>query len=145
MYILHWFICIFLFQNKSDKTQGACQLIANDVKLIYWNVHPHANWVTVVLYRWITDILNGRSFVRTPYRYTQVSNDAQAISHHLSRLNVELANLRLKGKTEVPRDVRNLKSENMTSPGEKSLNIRTNASPKWDRTRCKEELAYSVC
>ena len=42
-------------------------------------------------------------------------------------------------KIEVPMDVRNSKSENMTSSGENGLNIRTNASPKWDRTRCQEE------
>ena len=40
---------------------------------------------------------------------------------------------------EVPRDVRNLKSENMTSSVENGLNFRTNASPKWDRTMCPEE------
>ena len=37
----------------------------------------------------------------------------------------------LQSKIEVPRDVR--------SSGKISLNIRTNASPKWDRTRCPEE------
>ena len=42
-------------------------------------------------------------------------------------------------KIEVPRDERNSKSENMTCSGENNLNIRTNASPKWDRTRCPEE------
>ena len=39
-----------------------------------------------------------------------------------------------KSKIEVQRHVRNSKSENMTSSGENGLNIRTNASPKWDRT-----------
>ena len=33
----------------------------------------------------------------------------------------------------------NSKSENMKSSGENGLKIRTNASPKWDRTRCPEE------
>ena len=42
-------------------------------------------------------------------------------------------------KIEVPKDDRNSKSGNMTSLGENGLNIRTNASPKWDRTRCPEE------
>ena len=45
----------------------------------------------------------------------------------------------LLSKIEVPGDVRNVKSENMTSSGKISLNIRTNASPKWDRTMCPEE------
>ena len=31
------------------------------------------------------------------------------------------------------------RSVDMTSSGKKCLNIRTNASPKWDRTRCPEE------
>ena len=31
------------------------------------------------------------------------------------------------------------KSVDMTSSGKNGLNIRTNASPKWDRTRCPEE------
>ena len=30
-------------------------------------------------------------------------------------------------------------SVDMTSSGKNGLNIRTNASPKWDRTRCPEE------
>ena len=31
------------------------------------------------------------------------------------------------------------RSVDMTSSGKNDLNIRTNASPKWDRTRCPEE------
>ena len=31
------------------------------------------------------------------------------------------------------------RSVDMTSSGNNGLNIRTNASPKWDRTRCPEE------
>ena len=31
------------------------------------------------------------------------------------------------------------RSVDMTSSGKNGLNIRTNASPKWDRTRCPEE------
>ena len=31
------------------------------------------------------------------------------------------------------------RSVDMTSSGKDGLNIRTNASPKWDRTRCPEE------
>ena len=33
------------------------------------------------------------------------------------------------------------RSVDMTSSGKNGLNIRTNASPKWDRTRCPEELS----
>ena len=36
------------------------------------------------------------------------------------------------------------RSVDMTSSGKNGLNITTNASPKWDRTRCQEELASSV-
>ena len=50
---------------------------------------------------------------------------------------------RQKGKIEVPRDVRNSKSGNMTSSEENGLNIRTNASPKWEKTRCPIEYASS--
>ena len=35
-----------------------------------------------------------------------------------------------RSKIEVPRDVQNSKSENMTSSGEIDFNITTNASPK---------------
>ena len=42
-------------------------------------------------------------------------------------------------KIEVPRDVRNSKSENKTSSGENGLNIRANASLKGDRTKFSEE------
>ena len=31
------------------------------------------------------------------------------------------------------------RSVDMTSSGKNGLNIRTNASPQWDRTRCSEE------
>ena len=31
------------------------------------------------------------------------------------------------------------RSEDVTSSGKNGLNIRTNASPKWDRTRCPDE------
>ena len=33
----------------------------------------------------------------------------------------------------------------MTSSGKNGLNIRTNASPKWDRTRCPEEGVSVLC
>ena len=46
-------------------------------------------------------------------------------------------------KLEVPRNVRNSKSGNIISSGENSLNIRTNASPKLDRTRSKRPLLAS--
>ena len=42
-------------------------------------------------------------------------------------------------KKEVPRDVRISMSENMTTSGENGLNMRTNASPEWDRTWSPEE------
>ena len=45
---------------------------------------------------------------------------------------------------EVRRDVPNSKSRNMISSREIGLNIRTNASPKWDRSRCPEKQAPSV-
>ena len=32
----------------------------------------------------------------------------------------------------------------MTSSKKNGLNIRTNASPKWDRTRCPEDIGY-IC
>ena len=44
-----------------------------------------------------------------------------------------------RSKIEVPRDVKNSKSGLITSSGETGLNIRTNASSKWDKTRCLEE------
>ena len=42
-------------------------------------------------------------------------------------------------KSKIERGVRNAMSENMTSPEEDGLNIRTNASPKWERARYPEE------
>ena len=50
-----------------------------------------------------------------------------------------VSQLGIKNIIEVPKDVRNSKSAKMTSSWENGLNIRTNASPKWDRTRCPEE------
>ena len=35
-----------------------------------------------------------------------------------------------------------IRSVDMTSSGKNGLNIRTNASPKWDRTRCPEEYTH---
>ena len=40
---------------------------------------------------------------------------------------------------EKSRDIRNPKSGDMSSSGEIGLNNRTNARPKWNRTRCPEE------
>ena len=48
------------------------------------------------------------------------------------------------GKLEIPNDVWNFKFGNMTSARENYINIGTNASPKWDKTRCPEEKASSV-
>ena len=47
-------------------------------------------------------------------------------------------------KIEGSRDYRNSKSGNVTSSEQNVLNIRTNASPKLDRTRFPEEYASSV-
>ena len=50
----------------------------------------------------------------------------------------ERQNRNTKGCSKLKRSV------DMTSSGKNGLNIRTNASPKWDRTRCPEELASFV-
>ena len=42
-------------------------------------------------------------------------------------------------KIEVPRMFETQRSVDMTSSGKNGLNIRANASPKWDRTRCLKE------
>ena len=47
--------------------------------------------------------------------------------------NVEGQNRSTEGCSRLKRSV------DMTSSGKNGLNIRTNASPKWDRTRCPEE------
>ena len=41
-------------------------------------------------------------------------------------------------------DIRYSKSGNMTRSGKNGLNIRTNRSPIWDRTRCPEEQVFSI-
>ena len=50
-------------------------------------------------------------------------------------------------KIEVPRGIRNSKSVPLTKPEENYLNIRKNASPKWDRTRRSKRivLANGIC
>ena len=49
-----------------------------------------------------------------------------AISFHEQNRSTE-------GCSEIKRSV------DMTNSGKNGLNIRTNASPKWDRTRCPEK------
>ena len=52
-----------------------------------------------------------------------------------SKINYETCDICIHvitSKIELSRDVRKLKSENTKSSGEIGLNIRTNASPKWD-------------
>ena len=44
---------------------------------------------------------------------------------------------------EVPRDIRNSKSGNITTSGENCLNIRTNASHEWDGNMCQGPLLAS--
>ena len=50
-----------------------------------------------------------------------------------SPLNQEKQNRSTEGYSKLKRSV------DMTSSRKNGLNIRTNASPKWDRTRCPEE------
>ena len=57
---------------------------------------------------------------------------------HLSKLlvfyrNTFKQNRSTEGCSKLKRSV------DMTTSGKNGLNIRTNASPKWDRTRCPEE------
>ena len=47
-------------------------------------------------------------------------------------------------KIGVHKDVSNSKFGEVTSPGETALNIRTQASPKWNRTRCQKEFSFSI-
>ena len=50
-----------------------------------------------------------------------------------------------RSKIEVPQDVLNSKSWNITSSVENGLNIKTKASPKEDKTWCPGKQASSVC
>ena len=49
------------------------------------------------------------------------------------KIRLERQNRSTEGCSKLKRSV------DMTSSGKNGLNIRTNASPKWDRTRCPEE------
>ena len=57
--------------------------------------------------------------------------------HHINRrhicFNIKEQNRSTERCSKLKRSV------DMTSSGKNDLNIRTNASPKWDRTRCPEE------
>ena len=55
------------------------------------------------------------------------------ISVDQNRLTLIKQNKSTEGCSKLKRSV------DMTSSGKNGLNIRTNASPKWDRTRCPEE------
>ena len=50
-----------------------------------------------------------------------------------------LCTIRMKQNRSTKGCSRLKRSVDMTSSGKNGLNIRTNASPKWDRTRCPEE------
>ena len=59
-------------------------------------------------------------------------------SAHIFHDKVEMQiNYEQNGSTEGCSKLK--RSVDMTSSGKNGLNIRTNASPKWDRTRCPEE------
>ena len=57
---------------------------------------------------------------------TQIWSSSNGVSHKEQNRSTE-------GCLKLKRSV------NMTSSGKNDLNIRTNASPNWDRTRCPEE------
>ena len=60
-----------------------------------------------------------------------IQNKNKYIAHNTSPLKKQ--NRSTEGCSKLKRSV------DMTSSGKNGLNIRTNASPKWDRTRCPEE------
>ena len=55
------------------------------------------------------------------------------IKHTHPRVTISKQNRSTEGCSKLKRSV------DMTSPGKNGLNIRTNASPKLDKTRCLEE------
>ena len=59
-------------------------------------------------------------------------------------LTVSISVISVQSKIEVPRFVRNWYGIQNINSEIKGLKIRTNASPKWDRTRCPEEYTSSV-
>ena len=71
-------------------------------------------------------------FVHYYHVFIQFSNSLFGVRYH---------GRQLWSKIEVQRDVRISNFRNMTSSEENDFNIRTNASPKLDSTRCPEELA----
>ena len=70
-------------------------------------------------------------------KFYKISQFHTRIIHYyiLVMLQAEIRSSKAKKKS----DVRNAKSGNITSSGENRRNIRTNASPKLERTRCPEE------
>ena len=63
--------------------------------------------------------------------YNQISSMAQLV--RVSPVDCHEQNRSTEGCSKLKRSV------DMTSSGKNGLNIKTNASPKWDRTRCPEE------
>ena len=57
----------------------------------------------------------------------------ESISKTFNKPSVAMQNRSTEGCSRLKRSV------DMTSSGKNGLNIRTNASPKWERTRCPEE------
>ena len=58
---------------------------------------------------------------------------------HINVLQTGIHVPRLKQNRSTEGCLKLKRSVDMTSSGKNGLNIRTNASPKWDRTRCPEE------
>ena len=82
-----------------------------------------------------TSSLDLKYFFRQNIHYLQI-NLYRIFKAHLSR-NTEIA---LKEQNRSTEGCSKLKrSIDLTSSGKNGLNMRTNASPKWDRTRCPEE------
>ena len=70
----------------------------------------------------------------TAYKSTEI-----ALQHTKTTKSKKTSKTRRKQNRSTEGYSKLKRSVDMTSSGKNSLNIRTNASPKWDRTRCPEE------
>ena len=129
--IEHWNGCAsqrLLFRTPGPVQYGTC---------VCSNVETILPWACRDLELWISNI--PRYFVLPSTSISSICPNTLIVSSSEYLVLDSLREFLHKQNRSTEGCSKLKRSVDMTSSGKNGLNIRTNASPKWDRTRCPEE------
>ena len=92
-----------------------------------------STWLGVITVQRRYCLIKIKTIKKSMFWYIIKYNYDMALCNGIKDVSCDKQNRSTEGCSKLKRSV------DMTSSGKNSLNIRTNASPKWDRTRCPEE------